>query len=110
MSTVAAPDVHALIAPMLAPYPALELHEEEPVGFGAGHVVLYAGARARFAITEQCDRPADDPDRDVIGWEWCVESRGAGKGWRTMSTGVATTSQLPELLEAVSAWIAAGHG
>lgn len=87
--------------------PWVELHEEEPETFGAGHIVLYAGDRHRFAITEQCDRPSDDPDRDVIGWEWQTAERAPGEGWTITATGHADTEHVRDLLTATAGWMRA---
>ena len=87
--------------------PGVELREEEPEVFGAGHIVLYAGDRHRFAITEQCDRPSDDPDRDVIGWEWQTAERAPGEGWTITATGNADTEHVRDLLTATAEWMRA---
>ncbi|GAA0503798.1 hypothetical protein [Microbacterium aurantiacum] len=85
----------------------LELREEEPEAFGAGHIVLYAEDEHRFAITEQCDRPSDDPDRDVIGWEWQTAERAPSDAWMTTATGHAHTEHVRALLIAVIEWVRA---
>ena len=53
----------------------VELNEEDPSAFGAGHLVLYRAddKTRRFAITERTDKPEDDDTREVIGWHWCAE-------------------------------------
>ncbi|GAA1128423.1 hypothetical protein GCM10009643_09170 [Microbacterium aurantiacum] len=85
--------------------PWLELREEEPEVFGAGHIVVYAGDLCRFAITEHCDRPSDDPDRDVIGWQWQTAERTPGNAWRTTTTGHADTEHIRDLLTAATEWM-----
>ncbi|MEV8136221.1 hypothetical protein [Microbacterium aurantiacum] len=87
--------------------PWVELREEEPEAFGAGHIVLYADNWHRFAITEQCDRPSDNPDRDVIGWEWQTAERAPGDAWTTTATGHADTEHVRDLLIAAIEWVRA---
>lgn len=85
--------------------PGVELREEEPDVFGAGHIVLYAGDRHRFAITEQCDRPSDDPDRNVIRWEWQTAEREPGDGWTITATGHTGTEHFRDMLHATAEWM-----
>lgn len=64
-------NLHSFLKELTANCPNITLREEEPETFGHGHLVLYNDTNAtRIAFTEICDRPTDDPDRDVIGYEW----------------------------------------
>lgn len=83
----------------------VELSEEEPECFGAGHLVLYRedNKGTRFAITERTDKPADDETRAVIGWHWCAESYQPG-GWRTDAEGETTADDLDPLTYAAWTW------
>lgn len=85
--------------------PGVELREEEPDVFGAGHIVLYAGHRHRFAMTEHCDRPSDDPDRNVIGWGWQTAERAPGEGWTITATGHADIARIRDMLTATAEWM-----
>lgn len=83
----------------------VELNEEDPSAFGAGHLVLYRAddKTRRFAITERTDKPEDDDTREVIGWHWCAERYQAG-GWTTDAEGETTDDDLSALVEAAWTW------
>ncbi|MGW9112134.1 hypothetical protein [Microbacterium sp. NPDC055683] len=69
------------LAELVGTHTTLELREEDPETFGPGHLVLYAEDAHRFAITERTDKPAGEDTRDVIGWAWSEQQRGAEGLW-----------------------------
>lgn len=95
---------------LTATYPDLFQEFEDPEAFGAGHVVLYSlDGRQRFAITEQCDKPADDETREPIAWHWEISHRLLSGGWQRDTTGESAADDLDPFILAAWHW-AAAHG
>lgn len=93
-----------------ASYPDLTQEFEEPETFGAGHIVLYSlDGRQRFALTERCDKPADDETREPIAWQWEKAHRLIMGGWETVATGEEDAEDLDPLLPILWEW-AGIHG
>lgn len=85
--------------------PHIELREEEPDAFGHGHIVLYnETTTARLAFTEICDRPSDDPDREVTGYRWhAVHDDEEGNTITTLE-GQAAAYNLDDIVQAAWTW------
>jgi len=92
------------LAELVGFHPAVELREEDPETFGTGHLVLYAEENHRFAITERTDKPASDHTRDVIGWAWSEQQRGAEGLWAEHGSGQTPADDLGPLLQAAWNW------
>ena len=90
---------------LAASVPGLDLCEEEPEAFGYGHLVFYKhNEDARIGFTEICDRPSDDPDRQVIGYEWLAERRGAEGVNVVTASGSASLDDLETITAAAWTW------
>lgn len=93
-----------------AAYPDLTLEHEEPETFGAGHIVLYSlDGRQRFALTERCDKPADDETREATAWQWEKAHRLIMGGWEAVATGEEDAQDLDSLVPVLWEW-AGIHG
>lgn len=92
------------LAELIGYHPALELAEEDPETFGAGHLVLRAGDDDRFAITERTDKPADDESREIVGWAWSEQQRGAEGLWVEVGNGQTEADDLEPLMLAAWQW------
>lgn len=95
---------------LTATYPELLQTFEDPDTFGAGHIVLSTPDDLhRFAITERCDKPADDDTREPIGWHWEIAHRTGPSAWHVDQVGECPADNLDELTRAAWPW-AAAHG
>ena len=93
---------------LAASVPGLELCEEDPETFGFGHRVFYKqNEDARIGFTEICDRPTDDPERELIGYEWQADRRGPDGENVITASGRATLDNL-DIITA-TAWTWATH-
>lgn len=83
----------------------LDLCEEDPETFGFGHLVLYKQNQdARIGFTEICDRPTDDPERQVIGYAWSADRRGPDGVSVVTASGSATLDNLDTITAAAWTW------
>lgn len=90
---------------LAASIPGLSLYEEDPDTFGYGHLVFYNQNKdTRIAFTEICDRPSDDPERDVIGYEWLAERRSADGVNVVTASGSATLDNPDTITAAARTW------
>lgn len=85
---------------------------EDPVTFGAGHLMLYPLHRSspRFAIEEQYPPGVDwsDEDRVPVSWTWASEARlpqpDGTWPWVTLSEGEVASADYETLLHITSGW------
>lgn len=101
--------VRAHFEEVAATVPGIELCEEDPHTFGAGHLVFYkhrddARQDSRLAFTEICDLPDEDPERTVTGYSWIATRRDADGVDQTTATGSASIDVLDVLTTAAWRW------
>lgn len=90
---------------LAASVPGLDLCEEDPDTFGFGHLVFYKqNEDARIGFTEISDRPSDDPEREVTGYEWTADRRGSDGVSVVTASGSATLDDLDTITAAAWTW------
>ncbi|MGJ0203546.1 hypothetical protein NHL51_05215 [Leucobacter sp. gxy201] len=94
----------------------VQLRDEDPVVFGAGHYVLYPveGSTVRLSITEQyAGTDWSDDERVPTSWSWEAEARvtqpGHGHPWVTLAEGEVASADYARLLNIAEGWAGAIH-
>lgn len=89
----------------------VQLRDEDPVVFGAGHYVLYPveGSTVRLSITEQyAGTDWSDDERVPTSWAWEAEARVAqpshGHPWVTLAEGEVASADYARLLNIAKGW------
>ncbi|WP_311348633.1 hypothetical protein [Corynebacterium durum] len=89
----------------------IDLEDEDPETFGAGHFVLYPDgeSHARFAIEEHyTGTDWSDPDRLPTSWSWKAEERtrqpSGDYQWSTHASGRVQAADVDQLIDHARAW------
>lgn len=101
--------VRAHFEEVAATVPGVELHEEDPHTFGAGHLVFYKHQDderqdSRLAFTEICDLPDENPERTVTGYSWVATRRDADGVDQVTTSGSGSIDVLEILTTAAWRW------